>query len=96
MKDPPGLQVFYLIREKDVSGVSGVGVVAIGVVWPSEKVTIEWIVSDIESQTTYDNIDELIRVHGHEGSTHVMMGDFGNRCRACNRRFNKPKVKNNE
>jgi hypothetical protein len=47
MKKSPGtLRVFQLMRDEDVSGVSGVGRVAVGVVFPSGKVVLEWLRSD--------------------------------------------------
>ena len=40
---PPRLRVFHLLRDEDPSGVSGVGRVAVGVVFPSGKVVLEWL-----------------------------------------------------
>src|SRR6266851_3942410 len=37
------LRVFQLLRDEDPSGVSGVGRVAVGVVFPSGKVVLEWL-----------------------------------------------------
>lgn len=66
---------FYLLRKEDVSGVSGTGVVAMGAIYPSGQVYLEWIASNHVSWGIFNNIDELIQLHGHEGKTQVIMGD---------------------
>jgi len=40
---PPKLRMVQLMRDEDPSGVSGVGRVAVGVVFPSGKVVLEWL-----------------------------------------------------
>ena len=59
---------FLLIRDEDVSGVSGTGVVAEGVVFSTGKVVLSWC-SAYRSVTVYDTIGDLETVHGHEGRT---------------------------
>ncbi len=59
---------FLLVRNEDETGVSGVGIVAEGVVLPSGKAIIEWLVSPY-SIGVYGSIEELIFVHGHHGKT---------------------------
>lgn len=66
---------FYLYRKEDVSGISGVGVVALGAVFPSGKVELEWIASNHVSWGTFPNIDILRQLHGHEGRTEIIMGN---------------------
>ena len=39
----PEMRIFQLLRDEDKSGVSGVGLVAVGVVFPSGKVGLEWL-----------------------------------------------------
>lgn len=88
------VQVFHIEREEDVSGVSGIGVVAVGVIWPSGEVEIEWIVpGKPESRTKYENLDEVIQIHGHEGRTKVVIGNYGKKCRACGRAYRTQKLK---
>jgi hypothetical protein len=64
---------FWLVRREDVSGVSGVGKVAQGVEWESGEVALHWSGSrsrpGVTSTATYKSADELLAVHGHEGST---------------------------
>lgn len=59
---------FLLIRDEDVSGVSGTGVVAEGVVFATGKVVLSWC-SEYRSVTVYDTVSDLETVHGHEGRT---------------------------
>ena len=67
------LRVFHLQRAEDVSGTSGVGIVAIGVQLPSGKCVMEWN-SALKTDTLFDSIDLVERIHGHEGRTKVVMG----------------------
>jgi len=61
---------FRLIRHEDVSGVSGTGVVAEGVRFSTGKVALSWC-SNLHSVTVYDAVDDLERIHGHEGRTSI-------------------------
>lgn len=68
------LQEFYLLRKKDVSGVSGLGVVARGVVLPSHRAILEWTGGPHETIGIYANIEEIRTIHGHDGATDVILG----------------------
>jgi hypothetical protein len=59
---------FRLVRRRDISGVSGTGVVAEGVLFDSGKVVLSWC-SEIPSVTVYDSLEHLELVHGHSGAT---------------------------
>lgn len=61
---------FFLKRTKDASGISGVGIVAFGIQMPTQKVIIEWL-SDSPSEGIFNNIDELLKIHGHDGDTTI-------------------------
>lgn len=65
------LRVFQLWRDEDVSRVSGVGRVAVGVVFPSGKVVLEWLGSDT-TFGIYDKLDHVERIHGHGGKTRIV------------------------
>ena len=67
------IKIFYLDRNVDVSGVSGTGVVAIGVEMPSGRCLLEWV-SDFNSDTLYNSIKDIERIHGHEGATKITYG----------------------
>lgn len=66
---------FYLFRKEDVSGNSGVGVVALGAIFPSGQVFLEWIASNHVSWNMFDNIEDVKAINGHEGRTEIIMGD---------------------
>lgn len=61
---------FRLHRVEDVSGVSGTGVVAVGVVFPSGRAVMEWL-GPPSSTCIYSSIGDVERIHGHEGRTKV-------------------------
>lgn len=67
-----------LVREEDVSGTSGTGVVAYGVEFPEPNgsAILGWN-TDVNSVAVYDSVDELEDIHGHEGRTHVEFIDDG-------------------
>lgn len=67
------IKEFYLKRVEDESGISGVGVVARGVVLPSGAVALEWQTFH-SSICIYKNIGDVEAIHGHNGKTLVMMG----------------------
>lgn len=60
---------FYFLRNEDESGVSGTGIVATGVEFPSGQVTIEWSASPVKSITFYPNVEAAISIHSHGGKT---------------------------
>jgi len=64
------VRTFVLIRDRDVSGVSGTGRVAEGVVFVGGKTVVYWL-SDTPSINIYGSVEEMLRVHGHGGATHV-------------------------
>lgn len=59
---------FELIRHKDVSGVSGTGLVAEGSLFTDGTVVIRWY-GDKPSTVVWSDIDHVIAVHGHGGNT---------------------------
>ena len=62
---------FYLNRREDVSGVSGCGRVAAGVILPSGKVVLEWVVGQHRSVEFWTSIQDCIAVHGHGNKTQI-------------------------
>lgn len=61
---------FVLERSEDLTGTSGVGVVAEGVVFSNGHVAYSWI-SPLATITTCQSIDVVERLHGHDGRTVV-------------------------
>jgi len=72
-----GMRAFYLVRTEDVSGVSGTGIVAYGVVLPSGRAVMEWN-SRWQTLTIFTSLDQVQKIHGHQGRTQVRLGDPGN------------------
>jgi hypothetical protein len=67
---------FLLDRDVDVSGVSGTGVVAEGVVFTDGTVVIRWTV-EYRSTAIYASVADLMAIHGHDGSTRMHWVDYG-------------------
>jgi hypothetical protein len=63
-----------MMRHSDVSGLSGVGIVAVGVVWPDGTVSIKWT-SIRSSREDHLNMESLVEVHGHAGNTEFLFGN---------------------
>jgi len=57
------LRVFELVRDEDVSGVSGVGRVAVGAVFPSGRVVLEWLGAN-SSFEIFEQLEHVDRIHG--------------------------------
>jgi hypothetical protein len=69
-----GLRRFHFERAKDISGVSGCGVVAFGAMWDDGQIALHWEGAH-SSINIYHSIDDLLYVHGHEGSTKIVWDD---------------------
>lgn len=67
---------FLLIREKDLTGVSGTGEVAEGAVFTNGMVVICWLREPF-AMGVYQTLEDLLFVHGHEGQTQVKFIDQG-------------------
>lgn len=65
---------FYLERIEDIHGKSGTGIVARGVVLPSGACVMEWLTFH-SSICIYKNIEDVEKIHGHEGRTKIILGD---------------------
>ncbi len=61
---------FILVRDEDVSEMSGVGFVAEGVCFWDGSCAMRWR-TNIRSTTIYDSVDDLLALHGHEGRTTI-------------------------
>ena len=67
---PSSPRLFELLRKRDVSGVTGTGSVADGVVWTDSTVTLRWK-GDHPATAVWDSVESILAVHGHEGATVV-------------------------
>jgi len=59
---------FYLIRNEDPSGVSGVGIIIEGVCFSDWTCHIHWL-TKLQSEGRFPNPDEMMKIHGHDGKT---------------------------
>jgi hypothetical protein len=68
------VRLFDLIRDEDVSGVSGRGHVAEAVQFENGKVVVGFLkhTADVSSAIVYDSLDDVARVHGHGGKTRLV------------------------
>lgn len=62
---------FHLVRHEDETGVSGEGIVAQGLEFPSGYCLMRWVVPPAQSTAFYESIEDLIKIHGHNGKTEV-------------------------
>lgn len=68
------MRTFKTVRTHDVSGVSGTGVVTEGVEFTDGTVVLKWLTST-SSTAFYNSIEDVIAIHGHEGSTTIQWDD---------------------
>jgi hypothetical protein len=67
----PGPRVFVLVRHRDVSGVSGTGVVAEGTVWSDGSACLRWPGRHGAAAFWPGGVQAIEAVHRHHGSTQV-------------------------
>jgi hypothetical protein len=65
---------FRLLRDHDVTGISGRGVVADGVLWPDGSCTIRWR-GERASWVNWARLDDARAIHGHGGHTRFLFLD---------------------
>jgi Ca2+-binding RTX toxin-like protein len=70
---------FHFERIIDVSGTSGCGVVAEGVIFSDGKVALEWF-GKHSSTNLYNNLSDVEYIHGHEGKTKIVFDDPEDKC----------------
>lgn len=68
------MRTFHLHRREDISGVTGVGVVAEGIEFSDGTVALRWF-GEARSTAIWADIDEAMTVHGHGGLTTVVWDD---------------------
>lgn len=66
---------FHLQRDTDVTGVSGTGIVALGVLWPDGTASVRWT-GERPSIVFWDGgMADAEHVHGHGGATRIVWDD---------------------
>ncbi|MFI0262523.1 hypothetical protein ACH4OW_26180 [Streptomyces sp. NPDC017056] len=74
MTDDTTPRRFHLQRDADVTGMSGTGHVADGVLWPDGTASIRWR-GTRPSIVHWDRLDDAETVHGHGGATRIVWDD---------------------
>lgn len=70
------VKTFELIRDEDVTGISGTGVVAEGVEFSDGVVCLHWVGQWPSSVVHYEKGMEAVEaVHGHNGKTRIVMSN---------------------
>ena len=65
------MRLFQLHRDLDVSGISGTGIVADGVVFPDGVTVIRWR-GERRSTVVWPGVDDVEAIHGHGGATRIV------------------------
>lgn len=65
---------FQLQRDYDITGVSGVGIVASGVLFEDGVTVIRWA-GDLPSTVVWQKFEHAEAIHGHEGATRFVFID---------------------
>lgn len=67
------MKMYRLCRKEDVSGTSGTGYIAQIAEFDDGTVAVRWVgsmnASGVASTTVFNSIDDVVRVHGHNGRT---------------------------
>lgn len=66
---------FQLHRQVDVTGVSGVGLVADGVLWPDGTASIRWRGERPSIVHWQNGMTDVDAIHGHGGHTQIVWLD---------------------
>jgi hypothetical protein len=70
------MKTFVLRRNEDVTGISGIGDVAEGVVFNSGKVVVAWdptmTLAKVVTVVVFDSIEDVEKLHGHDGKTEIV------------------------
>lgn len=73
MSDRP--RTFHLERRVDVTGASGTGRVADGVLWADGTVTVKWLGEHASEVSWPRGMESVIAIHGHDDRTTVVWHD---------------------
>lgn len=69
----PGLQWYALVRDDDVSGVSGTGLVCEVARFSDGHAAIHWVGSEFPWTTPCpEGVDAIMKIHGHGGKTRLV------------------------
>ena len=68
------MQAFKLVRKQDISGVSGTGEVAEGVIFHDGQTVLSWR-GRHHTIEVCPSLNDVIDIHGHQGATEVVFED---------------------
>jgi hypothetical protein len=60
---------FKIVRSLDVTGISGLGEIAIGIQWPDQSCSLYWM--KFGTTGSYKNIDQLKSIHCYNNNSLV-------------------------
>lgn len=64
------IERFVLERSEDISGTSGTGIVAEGVIFTDGTAVLHWL-TETTSTAVYASVGDVVTIHGHNGATRV-------------------------
>lgn len=75
------MRTFNLLRDEDVTGISGTGVVAEGVIFSDGTVAMRWLKTGTArpdhrvkpTTVIHDDIDSVAGLHSHDGRTRIVI-----------------------
>jgi hypothetical protein len=67
------MKTFALIRIEDISGRSGTGKVAQGVIFDDNTVAMRWLTGKRNSTAIFNCIEDVKEIHGHNGRTIIQI-----------------------
>lgn len=71
------MKSFVLNRKKDVSGLTGEGIICEGCILTNGKVILHWL-NEISSIVIHESIENVIKIHCHNGQTEIIYDNIKN------------------
>ncbi len=65
---------FVFLRNEDETGISGTGLVVMGVLYPDGRCHYRWM-TEHQTDQMADSLDKLEVIHGHNGRTRIVFLD---------------------
>lgn len=68
------MNCYHLVRDKDISGVSGTGIVAEVCQFQNGWCALAFLphTAGVSNVIVYGNIEDVLKIHGHSGSTRLV------------------------
>lgn len=65
------MRTFHLRRHQDLTGITGVGIVAEGVIFTDGSCAMRWL-SELTSVVIFHAVEDILTIHGHQGQTELI------------------------